>query len=73
MRPQVWNPGFDVTPARLITGIITEHGIIQQQDGVINVNSFLREHGQLEAEQPTENGALSDTLLPSLVTSLPLS
>ncbi len=23
----VWNPAFDVTPAQLITGIITEHGI----------------------------------------------
>ena len=23
----VYNPAFDVTPARLITGIITEHGI----------------------------------------------
>lgn len=25
----VYNPAFDVTPARLITGIITEHGVIQ--------------------------------------------
>lgn len=25
----VWNPAFDVTPARLITGIITERGVIQ--------------------------------------------
>jgi methylthioribose-1-phosphate isomerase len=24
---QVWNPAFDITPARLITGIITERGI----------------------------------------------
>jgi Initiation factor 2 subunit family len=24
----VWNPAFDVTPARLITGIITELGVI---------------------------------------------
>ena len=24
-----FNPAFDVTPARLITGIITEHGVIQ--------------------------------------------
>ncbi|BDA46322.1 probable methylthioribose-1-phosphate isomerase at N-terminal half [Coccomyxa sp. Obi] len=55
----VWNPGFDVTPAKLITGIITEHGIIQQQDGIIDVNSFLREHGLLEAEQPKGNGTSS--------------
>jgi methylthioribose-1-phosphate isomerase len=26
---QVYNPAFDVTPARLITGIITEKGVIQ--------------------------------------------
>lgn len=68
MRLKVWNPGFDVTPAKLITGIITEHGIIQQHDGVIDVNSFLQDHGLLEAEQPTENGRLSCTLLLSLPT-----
>lgn len=26
----VYNPAFDVTPARLITGIITEHGVIEK-------------------------------------------
>ena len=26
---RVWNPAFDVTPARLITGIITDRGVIQ--------------------------------------------
>ena len=25
----IWSPAFDVTPAELITGIITEYGIIQ--------------------------------------------
>jgi methylthioribose-1-phosphate isomerase len=25
----VFNPGFDVTPARLLTGIITERGVCQ--------------------------------------------
>ena len=24
-----WNPAFDVTPAQLITALVTEHGIIQ--------------------------------------------
>ena len=24
----VSNPGFDITPSRLITGIVTEHGLI---------------------------------------------
>jgi len=26
------NPGFDVTPARLVTGLITEHGIVPAQE-----------------------------------------
>lgn len=25
---QVWNPAFDVTPAKLITDVITDHGCI---------------------------------------------
>jgi methylthioribose-1-phosphate isomerase len=29
---EVWNPAFDVTPAALITGIITERGIFSPQD-----------------------------------------
>jgi len=29
---QVYNPAFDVTPAQLIAGIITEHGIIRPVD-----------------------------------------
>jgi methylthioribose-1-phosphate isomerase len=28
---EVWNPAFDVTPADLIAGIITERGIIAPQ------------------------------------------
>jgi methylthioribose-1-phosphate isomerase len=28
----VWNPAFDVTPAHLITGIITDRGIVAPQD-----------------------------------------
>jgi hypothetical protein len=30
---QVWNPSFDVAPASLITGIITEKGLIPKQPG----------------------------------------
>jgi methylthioribose-1-phosphate isomerase len=26
---KIWNPGFDVTPHHLITGIITERGIFR--------------------------------------------
>jgi methylthioribose-1-phosphate isomerase len=35
------NPAFDVTPAHLITGIITEKGIIQPDES--NINSLFRE------------------------------
>lgn len=63
---QVWNPAFDVTPAQLITGIITEHGIIQQRDGAIDVNGFLRQHGLLEAEEPKQDGT---SYLPNFIKS----
>lgn len=33
-RIAVWNPAFDITPAGLITGIITEAGIISRPDAV---------------------------------------
>ncbi len=29
---QVWNPSFDVTPAQLITGIITEYGVFKPDE-----------------------------------------
>lgn len=29
---QCWNPAFDVTPANLITGIITEVGVYRPED-----------------------------------------
>jgi methylthioribose-1-phosphate isomerase len=29
----VWNPAFDVTPAELIDGIITEVGVVEKVDG----------------------------------------
>jgi len=32
MDVSVWNPAFDVTPARLITGIITERGILSPDE-----------------------------------------
>ena len=39
---QVWNPSFDVTPAPLLTGIITEHGVIPRRGDVFPVQEFLR-------------------------------
>ena len=39
---KVWNPAFDVTPAKYITGIITEKGIIEKgEDGTFDVASFV--------------------------------
>ena len=37
----VWNPAFDVTPAKYITGIVTEKGIIHPQaDGTFDCAAF---------------------------------
>ncbi|KAI4997700.1 methylthioribose-1-phosphate isomerase [Hordeum vulgare subsp. vulgare] len=39
----VWNPAFDVTPANLITAIITEKGVITKSDpdGTFDIKSFI--------------------------------
>lgn len=41
----VWNPGFDVTPGSLITGVITEVGVVddawRKSDGSLDVKGFL--------------------------------
>lgn len=29
---RAWNPIFDITPAQLITGIITEHGVCKPDE-----------------------------------------
>lgn len=40
-----WNPGFDVTPAKYISGIITERGVLKKSsDGTFDVVGFVREH-----------------------------
>jgi len=39
---KVWNPAFDVTPSRLITGIITEKGVIfKGEDGKFDIPGFM--------------------------------
>ena len=39
---KVWNPAFDVTPAKYITGIITEKGVIEKgEDGTFDVPAFV--------------------------------
>ena len=38
---QVWNPSFDVTPAELIDGIVTEVGVAEKgPDGVFHLDSL---------------------------------
>lgn len=41
----VWNPSFDVTPASLISGIITERGVIypNPSTGLFDVSGFIQE------------------------------
>jgi len=38
-----WNPAFDVTPARLITGIITEKGVFRPSE-LSTLQSQLQDH-----------------------------
>lgn len=45
---QVYNPAFDVTPARLVTGIVTEVGVIETPDEA-KVVAALTAGGRLEA------------------------
>ena len=38
----VWNPAFDVTPAKYITGIITEKGVVEKEsDGKFDIEGFV--------------------------------
>jgi len=38
----VWNPAFDVTPCKYITGIITEKGMVtKSEDGTFNIAGFI--------------------------------
>lgn len=42
----VWNPSFDVTPAHLIRGIITEHGVAHQKNsGQFDLLHFVKNKG----------------------------
>lgn len=43
---KIYNPAFDVTPARLVTGIVTEVGLIERPD-VASVEAALRRGGVL--------------------------
>ena len=47
-----WNPAFDVTPSKLITGIVTEVGVAEaiahkdNVDHIIDIPAFLQDHGK---------------------------
>lgn len=42
----VWNPAFDVTPAELIDGIITEVGVVEKDStGVFNLEEVFKVNG----------------------------
>lgn len=39
----VWNPAFDITPAELIDGVITEVGVVEKIDGQFDLGSIFRQ------------------------------
>jgi methylthioribose-1-phosphate isomerase len=42
----VWNPAFDVTPAELIDGIITEVGVVEKDsEGVFHLEEVFKKDG----------------------------
>ncbi|KAK5119152.1 S-methyl-5-thioribose-1-phosphate isomerase [Meristemomyces frigidus] len=53
----VWNPAFDVTPAELIDGIITEIGVVEKgEDGKFDLTIAMEAHH--EGIKPTTVGGL---------------
>ncbi len=45
MNMPVWNPAFDVTPAKYITGIVTEKGVVEKaEDGTFKIQEFIDKH-----------------------------
>lgn len=53
----IWNPAFDVTPAELIDGIVTEIGVAEKDgDGKFNLGNLF-ERGGLECK-PSKVGGL---------------
>eukprot|EP00884_Botryococcus_braunii_P014980 jgi/Botrbrau1/23483/Bobra.106_1s0035.1 len=56
----VWNPAFDVTPAHLIHGIITEKGVIPRSGAAHDVRGFLDSHGLLIVAQENGDGSVGE-------------
>mgnify|MGYP001121638186 CR=1 FL=1 len=73
----VWNPSFDVTPAALLEGIITEHGLVpraasgengsSKQLGPFQARDFLRKLGLLLAENGVHGAAEAPAPAPASV------
>lgn len=53
----VWNPSFDVTPAQLIEGIITERGVVPKAPAGFDIRSWLAAtSGAANGSSPAANG-----------------
>lgn len=51
----VWNPAFDVTPAELIDGIITEVGVVEKEQGLFDLERIFNKfpNGEQETKPST--------------------
>lgn len=55
----VWNPAFDVTPASLIDGVITEVGVVEKRDGVFDFEPLFSKSTLAEFEtRPSTIGGM---------------
>jgi 5-methylthioribose kinase len=67
-----WNPAFDVTPAKYITGIITEQGILRPgPDGTFDVPGFLKDPAAAAATAPPAAAEPADSYVEQTVATLP--
>ena len=60
----VWNPSFDVTPAPLREGIITEHGLVAKAGAQFGVRTWLAGLGSAAA---TAAAAAANSAAPATV------
>jgi 5-methylthioribose kinase len=63
----VWNPSFDVTPSRLLEGVITEQGLVPRKGlkGEFTVRTWLTELGLLTSKQDGKEHGATGSLLPT--------
>ena len=55
----VWNPAFDVTPAELIDGVITEVGVVVKKDNQFDFKTLFADASETEfAVKPTSIGGM---------------